>query len=49
MTIDIKTLIERLNQIGEITTVEAKRGTEVGNSVLESICAFSNEPHRMVF
>ncbi len=39
-----KELIEILNQLGESTTIEAKRGTDVGRSLHETISAFSNEP-----
>lgn len=39
-----KDLIERLNQMGEATTIEAKRGSDVGKSIMETVCAFANEP-----
>ena len=37
-------LIESLNLLDEQERVEAKRASEVGKSVLETICALSNEP-----
>jgi ATP-dependent DNA helicase RecG len=33
-----------LNAIDENERLEAKRGTEIGPSILETVCAFSNEP-----
>ncbi|MDY7576535.1 ATP-binding protein [Actimicrobium sp. CCI2.3] len=33
-----------LNTIDENERLEAKRGTEIGPSILETICAFANEP-----
>ena len=37
-------LLEQLNALDEHERMEAKRGSEVGRSVLESVCAFANEP-----
>ena len=37
-------LLEQLNSLDEHERVEAKRGSEVGKSLLETICAFANEP-----
>ncbi|MRX46407.1 ATP-binding protein [Pedobacter puniceum] len=37
-------IINLLNSTDECATLEAKRGTAIGHSVLESICAFANEP-----
>lgn len=37
-------LIESLNLLDEQERVEAKRASEMGKSVLETICALSNEP-----
>jgi ATP-dependent DNA helicase RecG len=37
-------LLETLNLLDEHEHVEAKRGSEVGRSVLETVCAFANEP-----
>jgi ATP-dependent DNA helicase RecG len=39
-----KDLIEKLNLSDECTTIEAKRATNIHRSVLESVCAFTNEP-----
>lgn len=33
-----------LNSLDENERLEAKRGSEIGPSVLETICAFANEP-----
>jgi len=37
-------LLEQLNQLDEHTSIEAKAAGEVGKSVLETVCAFANEP-----
>ena len=37
-------LIERLNLLDENERVEAKRADEIGKSLLETVCAFANEP-----
>ncbi len=37
-------LIESLNLLDEHERMEAKRASEAGKSVLETICAFANEP-----
>ena len=39
-----KELYARLLRLDESVQVEVKKGSEAGKSVLESICAFSNEP-----
>ncbi len=39
-----KELLEKLNLIDECTTIEAKKATSISRSVLETVCAFSNEP-----
>ena len=41
---NLKDLIERLNLSDECTDLEAKRASEIGKSLLETVCAFSNEP-----
>lgn len=41
---NIKTLIAQLNEIDEGSQLEAKLGSAVGDSILETICAFANEP-----
>jgi ATP-dependent DNA helicase RecG len=40
----LKDIIERLNNSDESTTIEAKRGSAIDKSIMESVCAFSNEP-----
>jgi ATP-dependent DNA helicase RecG len=37
-------LFEQLNALDEHERVEAKRASEVGKSLLETVCAFANEP-----
>ena len=37
-------LLEQLNQLDEHTRVEAKKASELGESVLDTVCAFANEP-----
>lgn len=37
-------LVEKLNLSDECTTIEAKKATKIDRSVLETICAFANEP-----
>jgi ATP-dependent DNA helicase RecG len=37
-------LLEQLNVLDEHERVEAKRASEVGKSLLETVCAFANEP-----
>jgi ATP-dependent DNA helicase RecG len=39
-------LWERLNACDESVEIEAKHGSEIGDSALETVSAFSNEPHR---
>ena len=40
----IKDIIDRLNTSDESTSIEAKRGSSIDRSILETICAFANEP-----
>jgi ATP-dependent DNA helicase RecG len=40
----IKELIEKLNTIDECVSIEAKKGSAIDRSILETVCAFSNEP-----
>ncbi len=40
----IKDIIERLNATDECTNIEAKRGTAIDKSIMETVCALSNEP-----
>lgn len=37
-------LLQRLNVLDENERIEAKKGQEAGKSILETICAFANEP-----
>jgi len=37
-------LLQSLNLLDETERIEAKRASEVGKSLLESVCAFANEP-----
>lgn len=37
-------LLQSLNELDEHERVEAKRASEVGKSLLETVCAFANEP-----
>ncbi|MBX3322455.1 MAG: putative DNA binding domain-containing protein [Phycisphaeraceae bacterium] len=37
-------LIEELNAVDESTSIEAKAGSEIGKSIIETVCAFANEP-----
>jgi ATP-dependent DNA helicase RecG len=39
-----KELFDQLNQLDEHNIIEAKKGSEVGTSILETISSFSNEP-----
>jgi ATP-dependent DNA helicase RecG len=39
-----KELIDKLNLSDECNTIEAKKATSIHRSVLESVCAFANEP-----
>lgn len=40
-----KDIFERLNDIDEDKRVEAKTGSKIDRSLMETICAFSNEPN----
>lgn len=40
-----KEIIDKLNETDEITEIEAKTGSAISNSTLETICAYSNEPN----
>lgn len=39
-----KDLIQKLNIADECTTIEAKKGSAIDRSILETVCAFANEP-----
>jgi ATP-dependent DNA helicase RecG len=41
---NFKELFDQLNQLDEHNTIEAKEGSAIGRSVLETVSAFSNEP-----
>ena len=41
---NLKELIDELNATDETVTIEAKRGRAIDRSVLETVCAYSNEP-----
>ena len=38
-------LLERLQLLDETERIEAKAGSDIGKSVLETLCAFTNEPN----
>jgi ATP-dependent DNA helicase RecG len=40
-----KQIIEELNTLDEHVSIEAKTASQLGNSVMETVCAFANEPH----
>ncbi|WP_138992759.1 helix-turn-helix domain-containing protein [Larkinella sp. C7] len=42
--LNVKDLLERLNSFDECSYLEAKSGTQIDRSILETVCAFSNEP-----
>lgn len=42
--LDTEQLLAQLRALEECTQIEAKRGTEIGPSVMQSVCAFANEP-----
>ena len=37
-------LFERLQAASEILPIEAKTGNEIGRSILQTVCAYANEP-----
>ena len=41
---DLKELIDQLNHSDECNFIEAKKGTAIDRSIMETVCAFSNEP-----
>lgn len=41
----LQQLINRLNTTDECSNIEAKKADEIGKSIMETICSFSNEPH----
>lgn len=38
-------LLEQLNALDESETIEAKSASQIGPSIMESVCAFANEPN----
>lgn len=44
MSVPIGELLQQLNAVGEGIRIEAKTAERIGRSVLETVCAFSNEP-----
>ena len=41
----LKELLEQLNTMDESDHLEAKKASEVGKSLMETVCSFSNEPN----
>ena len=41
----LKELMLQLNSTDECNKIEAKRASEVGKSIMETVCSFSNEPN----
>ena len=39
-------LLERLQLLDETERIEAKAGSDIGKSVLETLCAFTNQAYR---
>ncbi len=39
-----ESLLEQLRQLDECQRIEAKRGSDISSSVMQSVCAFANEP-----
>ncbi|MEZ6152925.1 MAG: putative DNA binding domain-containing protein [Pirellulaceae bacterium] len=37
-------LLEELNTLDEHVSIEAKTASDVGKSIMETVCAFANEP-----
>ncbi|QOJ27796.1 MAG: putative DNA binding domain-containing protein [Ignavibacteriales bacterium] len=40
----VRELLDKLNLSDECSNTEAKRGTQIDRSIMETVCAFSNEP-----
>ena len=38
-------LLEQLNALDESETIEAKLASQIGSSIMETVCAFANEPN----
>lgn len=41
----LKELLFQLNSTDECSKIEAKRASEIGKSIMETVCAFANEPN----
>lgn len=41
---DLKDLLDQLNHSDECNYIEAKKGSAIDRSIMETVCAFSNEP-----
>lgn len=41
----LKELIAQLNATDECSRIEAKKASEIGKSIMETVCAFANEPN----
>lgn len=41
----LKELMSQLNSTDECTKIEAKKASEIGKSIMETVCAFANEPN----
>ncbi len=39
-----ESLLEQLRQLDECQRIEAKKGSHIGSSIMQSVCAFANEP-----
>ena len=37
-------LLQQLRELDECPRIEAKRGSEIGSSIMQTLCAFANEP-----
>ncbi len=41
----VKELLKELNEVDESILIEAKKGSAIDKSILETVCAYSNEPN----
>lgn len=39
-----ESILEQLRQLDECQRIEAKKGSHIGSSIMQSVCAFANEP-----
>jgi len=49
MTFSVEQIFQELKLLNETSRIEAKRGSGIGDSVLQTVCAFANEPVPKVF